>query len=69
MAETVDASAPDRTAGFMLVAQVWRGDAAGGAFRDYKVPARPRQSVFQSSHKCHKRQALLNLGWNGGRVH
>lgn len=26
--------------------QVWRGDATGGAFRDYRVPARPRQTIL-----------------------
>ncbi|MCC6467007.1 MAG: succinate dehydrogenase/fumarate reductase iron-sulfur subunit [Alphaproteobacteria bacterium] len=29
-----------------LAMSVWRGDAAGGAFRDYRVPARPGQTVL-----------------------
>ncbi len=26
--------------------EVWRGDASGGAFRDYRVPARPSQTIL-----------------------
>ena len=35
-----------RVAPDMLNVAVWRGDAGGGAFRDYRVPARPAHSVL-----------------------
>lgn len=36
----------DSEPGSPQTVQVWRGDATGGAFADYRVPARPQQTIL-----------------------
>ena len=51
--------------GYELTLRLWRGDAAGGALRDYRVEAEEGEVVLDAIHRVQATQAGdLAVRWN-----
>jgi succinate dehydrogenase / fumarate reductase iron-sulfur subunit len=59
------AAASTATAGQSVTLRVWRGDAGGGSFRDYELPAQEGEVVLDVVHRVQAEQAPdLAVRWN-----
>jgi len=64
---TVEAEAvsPARASGAEIVMRLWRGDASGGAFKEYRVPSLEGEVVLDVVHRIQSTQAPdLAVRWN-----
>jgi succinate dehydrogenase / fumarate reductase iron-sulfur subunit len=63
--DTVPTTSPGTTTGGNVTLSIWRGDAEGGAFSDYVLPAQEGEVVLDVVHRVQAEQAPdLAVRWN-----